>query len=143
MAEGWRGEAQQAVEILLLGNGEEEVASSDYLGDAHERVVHDDGELVGPCAVASAEDEVAALVCKMDGVVTVVAVSEGEGLVRHGKSCRPHGAEAAFTVEADVAETLREGVHSPAVGLVGSLCRHDFGTCAVAGVCVPSCLEPA
>ena len=70
---GWR-EAEQAVEVELLRDRGEEVASAHHFGNAHECVIHDDRELVCPSAIGPAKDEVAALLFKVNGERAVVAI---------------------------------------------------------------------
>lgn len=61
VAEGGWGEAEEAMEINLLRNRQEQVSATDDLGDSHERVIDHHGQLIGPGSISTAEDEVSAM----------------------------------------------------------------------------------
>lgn len=85
VGEGGRGPVEGVVEGDVLGRGDEPLGASDDVGDVHEVVVDDVGEVVGRVAVSLDEDEVVLVLALL--VVAVDAVDEG-------------GA-AALSVEAD------------------------------------------
>lgn len=83
MVEVWGWKAQLAVEVFLLGYGTEEVVAADHVGDAHEAVVDDYGELVCPCSVSAPENEVAAVLLQVVWY-TEAYCALGESLVAAG-----------------------------------------------------------
>lgn len=88
MAEGGWGEAQEAMEVDLLGNGEEKVTTSDDFGDAHESVIDDYCQLIGPGSICTSEDEVATVGGEVDGVGAVMEIGEGNLLVGNDEAGR-------------------------------------------------------
>lgn len=63
MDETGRREVQQLCHIQLLGRRQEQVAPPHHLINPHQGIVDDDGQLVGPSPVLTADDEVAHVVC--------------------------------------------------------------------------------
>lgn len=81
VAEGGWGEAQEAMEVDLLGDGEEEVAPTDDFGDAHECVIDDYCQLIGPGAIGAAKDEVATMGSQVDALGAVMEIGESDFFV--------------------------------------------------------------
>ena len=81
MAEGGWGEAEEAMEVDLLGDGEEKVATSDNLGDAHEGIIDDYCQLIGPGSIGASEDEVATMSGQVDALCAVMEIGESDFFV--------------------------------------------------------------
>ena len=81
MAErGW-GEAEEAMEVDLLGNGEEKVTPADDFGDAHECVIDDYCQLIGPGAICTSEDEVATMGSQVDAIFAIMIIDKRDLLI--------------------------------------------------------------
>jgi hypothetical protein len=79
MCKGRFIEAQEPMEIDLACAGPEEVSSPYDLGDAHESIVHDDGELIGKDAIAAPDEKITAVTGKHFMLLAVYKVLEGYG----------------------------------------------------------------
>ena len=77
------GIAQEAVEVNLLGCGEQQVVAAHYFRDAHQGIVDYYGELIGPGAVGTAHDEVATVGGEVGHLRPVDAVGESYPAVGH------------------------------------------------------------
>lgn len=81
VAEGGWGEAEEAMEVNLLGDGEEKVAPTDDFGDAHECVIDDYCQLIGPGTICTSEDEVATMGSQVDALGAVMEIGESDFFV--------------------------------------------------------------
>lgn len=88
MAEGGWGESEEAMEVDLLGDGEEKVTPADDFGDAHECVIDDYCQLIGPGAICTSEDEVATMSGEVDTLGAVMEIGEGNLFVGNDKTGR-------------------------------------------------------
>ena len=72
--------------MYLLWRGQEQVAATDDFSDAHQCIVHDDCQLVSPCTIFSPYYIVAAMLGKVDVVLAIVPVGEGDGTVGYDEA---------------------------------------------------------
>ena len=127
VAEHGRLLTEKAEEVNLLGGREEEVAATDYLGDTRQGIVNDDGELVGPGSVATAEDEVAAMVGEIDALGAIVSVGE-DNICIGDADAKGAGGVAGFAA--------RAGIDHAGDGLMRGLGGENIGAGALAIVSV-------
>lgn len=123
VAEHGRLLTKEAEEVYLLGGREEEVAATDYLGDTRQSIVNDHGELVGPGSVATAEDEVAAMLGEIDALGAIVSVGV-ENIGVGDADAQGAGGVAGFAA--------RAGIDHAAVGLMRGLGGENVGAGALA-----------
>ena len=90
MTEGGWGEAEEAMQVDLLGDGEEQVAATDDFGNAHQGVIYDYGELIGPGSIGTAEDKVTAVGGEVDAVGAVMEITKHYIIIRNEQTSCPH-----------------------------------------------------
>ena len=78
-----RGQAQLPVKPELARCAGQEVAAAHDLIDAHQRVVHNDGQLVGKHTVGPPQEKIPAVAGEVFFIVPHVAVLKGDDLVGH------------------------------------------------------------
>ena len=83
MVEFRRGQAQLPVKPELARCAGQEVAAAHDLIDAHQRVVHNDGQLVGKHTVGPPQEKIPAVAGEVFFIVPHVAVLKGNDLVGH------------------------------------------------------------
>lgn len=130
-------EAEDFIEIELLGGGEQEIAAADHVGYTHQGVVDHHGELIGSGAVGALHHEIAAMFREVDALRPENPVGKRDDSVRHiyaggGRSIALNAGERGAGRRAACA-----GIHYPAVSLMRSLRGHDVGAPAMTRICQP------
>lgn len=67
--------------MYLLGRGQEQVAATHYFSNAHQSIVHNNCQLVGPGTIFSPYYIVATMLCQVDVVLAIVPVGKGNNAV--------------------------------------------------------------
>ena len=133
MGVGWWRETEQAEEIQLLWDREQKVSPTYNLCNAHQGIVYDNSELIGPCSVGTPQDEVATMTGEIDRLPAIMDIRECYVLVRDDDACRARA--GGDSVSGDITRPACPLVDNSAIRLMWSLCRHNISTCAIAGIC--------
>ena len=80
--EAWRCEAQKSSQVYLARGRAQKVTSADDLADAHEAIIHNDGQLVCHHSVTPPYKKVSAVTCEQLLVGAVTEVVEGDDASR-------------------------------------------------------------
>ena len=131
------GIAQEAVEVNLLGCGEQQVVAAHYFRDAHQGIVDYYGELIGPGAVGTAEYEVAAVCGEVDALRAADAVGERYRAVGNVKPRGGGTVVGDFGGSSEVWRPAGTLIDYAAVGFVGRLGGEYVGAAAYAAVGQP------
>lgn len=87
MAESGRGISKKRKKIHLLRHRKQQISAAHHLCDTHQRIVNDNGKLISPCPVGTAEDEIAAVAREVDSLPAVGSVSERYVTVGNKNTC--------------------------------------------------------
>ena len=79
-------EAQQLRHIHLLWRREQQVATTNHLGDSHQGIINDHRQLIGPGTILATDDEVTHMMGQIDALRAIVSINKRDVAIGHDES---------------------------------------------------------